>query len=307
MAERWPVIDTHFHIGVNSGVTFIAEEELIPWMDEAGTDIQIVFQVNEGFTHRTPEWNPFVGNDYVAKIQKMYPDRVIGLGMIDPYQQAPTEYLWPSPKQGQTFKLVTRNETLEELDRCILDLGLHGLKMHPFEHGFPIDSPALMHPIMRRLVELQKQVNRQMILVIHAGGDSIFNSPEAIANVASVFPDLLFIMAHAGFIWGGWMLADTVGPLPNVMLDFTTNPQKNIVWEAYQRYGADRLTVGTDGPFVGHHVRTWIVYDFTEDAEERRLILGGNLAKRLGIPKTSAPNGLKPERLLQSRDAPVLR
>lgn len=69
--ERYPVVDTHFHVGVNTINTFIAEDDLIPWMNEAKIDIQIIFQVNEGFTHRTPEWNPYLGNDYVAKIQKM--------------------------------------------------------------------------------------------------------------------------------------------------------------------------------------------------------------------------------------------
>ena len=37
--ERWPVIDTHLHVGVNPTTTFIAEEELIPYLDENGIDI----------------------------------------------------------------------------------------------------------------------------------------------------------------------------------------------------------------------------------------------------------------------------
>ncbi len=56
--ERYKVINTHFPVGVNAINTFIAEDGLIPWMDEAKIDIQIVFQVNEGFTHLTPDRNP---------------------------------------------------------------------------------------------------------------------------------------------------------------------------------------------------------------------------------------------------------
>ena len=85
MPDRWPVIDTHFHIGVSGTVTFLAEEELIPWMDKAGIDLQFVFQQNEGYTHKTPDWNPFIGNDYVARIQGMYPERVRGLATVNPY------------------------------------------------------------------------------------------------------------------------------------------------------------------------------------------------------------------------------
>lgn len=34
MKERWPVIDTHCHIGINLINTFDAEKELIPYMDK---------------------------------------------------------------------------------------------------------------------------------------------------------------------------------------------------------------------------------------------------------------------------------
>ena len=126
MKERWPVIDTHFHIGVNRLITFLAEEELIPWMDEAGTDIQIVFQVNEGFAHETPDWNPWVGNDYIAKIQNMFPDRVIGLAIVNPWLQAPGvwRFPYPDPRDGKPFDKVSRSLALEELERSIVDLGL---------------------------------------------------------------------------------------------------------------------------------------------------------------------------------------
>lgn len=289
MSERWPVIDTHFHIGVNSMVTFLAEEELIPWMDEAGTDIQVVFQLNEGYTHRTPDWNPYIGNDYIARIQNTFPERVIGFAHINPFLQAPQTYCWPSEREGQPWdRLPTRNEALEELERVIIDLGLWGLKMHPYLQGYPVNFPPIIFPMMDLLVELQRKVNRQLILGIHAGGESIFNSPEAIGDLAARYPDLLILMYHAGFIWGGYSAHEHCARHPNVLLDLTTCPQKGVVWSSYKKYGAGKLCVGSDGPFVGHHMRTYIVQDLTADPEEQALILGGNLAQRLGFPKIAA-------------------
>jgi predicted TIM-barrel fold metal-dependent hydrolase len=287
MAEsRWPVIDTHFHIGVNSLVTFLAEDELIPWMDEAGTDVQIVFQLNEGYMHRTPEWNPYIGNDYVSKVQKLFPERVIGLAHVNPFLQAPKKYYWPSKREGDKWdKLPTRNEALEEVERSIVDLGLWGLKMHPYLHGYPVNFGPIIFPMMDLLVQLQKKVNRQLMLGIHAAGDHIFNSSEAVGDLASRYPDLLFLMYHSGFIWGCYSLNEHCAKHPNLLLDMTTCPQKGVVWTSYKKYGADKFCVGTDGPFVGHHVRTSIVHDLTGDNYERELILGGNLAKRLNIPK----------------------
>jgi predicted TIM-barrel fold metal-dependent hydrolase len=285
MPDRWPVIDTHFHIGVSGTVTFLAEEELIPWMDKAGIDLQFVFQQNEGYTHKTPDWNPFIGNDYVARIQGMYPERVRGLATVNPYYQAPPHYLWPSPHEGQPFDLPVRNETLEELERCIVDLGLHGLKMHPHQHGYPVNFRPLIWPMMELLTRLQRQLNRKLLVVIHGGGENLYNSPEAIGDLASHFPELLFLHFHAGFIWGGFTLADQSARYDNVLIDLTTCPQKSVVMETYRRYGAKKFSVGTDGPFVGHFVARNIVEDLTENPEERALILGGNLAQILGIPK----------------------
>ena len=49
--DRWPVIDTHCHIGVNLINTFDAEKELIPYMDKNGVDIQVVFHNQPGSVH----------------------------------------------------------------------------------------------------------------------------------------------------------------------------------------------------------------------------------------------------------------
>jgi predicted TIM-barrel fold metal-dependent hydrolase len=69
------------------------------------------------------------------------------------------------------------------------------------------------------------------------------------------------------------------------MFDLTTCSQKSIVLEAYEQCGAGRFTAGTDGPFATPTVKDAIVDDLTVNDGERQLILGGNLAKYLGIAK----------------------
>lgn len=285
MSKRWPVIDTHFHVGVNQLITFEAENDLIPWMEEAGIDIQIVCQVNEGFMHKTPEWNPFVGNDYIAKIQNMFSERIIGLGTVNPWLQSPKSYRFPSKKEGQPYDKVNYNFAIDEVERIILELGLNGLKLHPLEHNYNINDPHIINPLMDKLVEMQNRVGRKMIVLVHAAGDSVYNTPTALADLARQYPDILFLMSHCGFVWGGPVVCHTVGPLENVMLDLTTCPQKSVVWETYHKYGATKFTAGTDGPFASPLVKDAIVKDLASNAEEESLIQGGNLAKLLGIPK----------------------
>ena len=40
-----------------------SEAQLLEWMERYGIDMQIIMQLNEGTVHRTPEWNPCLGND----------------------------------------------------------------------------------------------------------------------------------------------------------------------------------------------------------------------------------------------------
>lgn len=284
--ERWPIIDTHCHIGVNLINTFVAETELIPYMDKHNIDIQVVFQVNEGFAHKTPEWNPYIGNDYIAKIQNMFPTRVIGLATINPWNQRPEAYNYPPDGEGRLMDLPIRSEAMEELDRCILELGLQGLKMHPLEHNYEINNPTVVYPILRRLTELQKQTGKKMLVVVHAAGDSVNNTATAVAETAKAFPELLFLMAHAGFIWCYGTTSAVSIPVSNLMLDLTLNVGPYSVKEAFNICGASRFTIGADGPFDLVAIKDPIVRALTGDDDDAyELIMGGNLAKYLGIPK----------------------
>ena len=278
----WPIIDTHHHIGVSPTCTFIAEDDLLPWMEAGRIDVQVVFQVNQGACHRTPDWNPYIGNDYIAKIQNLYPGRVLGLATINPWLQPPKAYTHPLERRGQAFDRFTRNLAIEECGRAIGELGLHGVKMHPKEHGYPVNHAAVRH-ILTELVQVQRQVKRRLLIAIHAAADSTYNTCEAVMDVCADFPELLFFMVHSGYIWGGKTLASTVGPLDNVLFDLTTCAERATVLEAYERYGVERFVAGTDGPFALPDVKHAIVNSIFRTEEERALVLGGNLAKLLDL------------------------
>lgn len=285
-SSRWPIIDTHFHIGVNAVNTIIAEDgSLIDWLDKNGIDKQFIFQVNEGWFHKTPHWNPFIGNDYIFKVQSMYQDRVIGLAHVNPWLQSPKKYINPETKKGQPWTRTKICPALDEVERAIGELGLWGLKMHPMEHNYRFNDSEVVWPVLKKLVEMQQKTKRKMIVVVHAAGDHQYNTPESIADTASHFPELLFIMAHAGFIWGYSTIFRLIGPLENVMIDLTTSPQKTVHSAIFEKYGAKRYTAGTDGPYASVSVKNAIVDDLCKNEGQKALVLGGNLAKYLDIPK----------------------
>jgi predicted TIM-barrel fold metal-dependent hydrolase len=259
-------------------------------MDDGQIDIQIVFQVNQHACHRTPDWNPYLGNDYIAKIQRMFPDRVLGLARIDPWQQPPARYTYPPSMRGRQFERFTRNIALEECRRAILELGLWGIKMHPKEHGYPVNHHSV-RTILKELVRLQQETKRRLIVLVHAAADSTYNTNEAMMDVCRDFQELTFLMAHCGFPWGGKTLASTVGPLENVLFDLTTCPETATIAEVYERYGPTRFVAGTDGPFGSVSIKNAIVAATFKTAEEQALVFGGNILRRLGIEAEREPGG----------------
>ena len=196
---RWPVIDTNFKVGVNMKSTCVAEEDLIPWMNKNGIDIQMIFQVDEGFAHHTPEWNPYIGNDYVAKIQKMFSERVIGLATVNPWNDAPKTWNYPPRDAGKKFTLPVEDESSKELERCILKLGLKGLRMNPTVHNYEINNKTVVYPMLNKLKELQEKVGRILPVVLHGAGDSGNVTTLQVAEVDKDFPDK--IEHHNDLLW----------------------------------------------------------------------------------------------------------
>jgi predicted TIM-barrel fold metal-dependent hydrolase len=268
------IIDTCLTVGVSPLVEFVAEERLGDWLDAGRIDLQFIYQPDESFQHETSSWNPFLGNDYIASVQRDFPDRVRGLATVQPWHQA----------HRAAGSRVERSPALEELERAIVDLGLHGLRINPIQHNVQFNNATVMWPVLERLADLQRRVERRLVVSVHAYGDSLNNSPEALADTASRFPDLLFLMQHSAFVWGYGSVSRIAAPVDNLLLDLSTMPQRAVVWEAYQRHGARRFCIGSDGPHGTLALKRAIVDDFARDEREAALILGENLAERLALP-----------------------
>lgn len=280
-----PVVDTSLSVGISPLSQFVVEAQFESWLEDNRIDIQFVYQPDESFAHETPEWNSCLGNDYVAKAQELFPGRAYGLATVQVWHQPFRGGAGSSSPQSHELgaKATQRNPAFEELERCIVDLGLTGLRMNPVQHNYSLANRSLVWPVLRRLVELQEQVGRPLVVSVHAYGDSLNNAPETLALTAREFPELLFLMQHSAFVWGYGTVSTVAAPVENIMLDLTTMPQRSIVWEAYERHGPEKFCIGTDGPLGSPLVKTAIVEDFARSPNERGLILGGNLARRLGL------------------------
>ncbi len=157
-------------------------EEVIKLEEEAGVDMVCTLSSHGlGESPGKPEWfGRDMENDYVARIQREYPYKIIGFGSINP---------WRGPV------------AVQEMERCINELNLYGIKLYPtYEHYRP-DNKEMMWPIYEKAVELD------IPLIIHQACTPIIDAPMEYQHpyqldaVAREFRDLRIQVAHFGVPW----------------------------------------------------------------------------------------------------------
>lgn len=284
-AKPWPIIDTHTHIGAIPSTVFTGDM-VIEEMDKAGVDKTIGIRMiagGGGPFGASPKHNPYNGNDYVAEMQAKFPDRIIGFCGVDFFDQNTRAFGW---KPGESDLLPT-NHAIEELTRCIRDLDLNGLFMHPDYQGFAPNNFFLVSPVLDALVELQREVGRRLPVLVHGVGSSLhYLVPEQMGELAGSYPDLSFIVSQLGWPLQAGAMISVAKKNDNIYVELLLNINILDTKRAVSEIGASRLTLGTDAPW-GSYILGRKMIEEIADPTERELILGGTIAQLMGIPRSS--------------------
>lgn len=161
------MIDFHTHTPAWENASWLGgvgfgADEFVGFMDGAGIEAAVVLS-HDGLFNSTPE-----ANDALAAFVGAYPDRLVGFGSYNP----------------------RRPEAVAETRRSFTELGLRGLKLHPWLQGFSMHEPIL-DPIMDVVAE------HDGILLCHDGTPP-YSGGGQIAALARRFPSVPVILGHAG-------------------------------------------------------------------------------------------------------------
>lgn len=195
-------------------------------------------------------------NDELSAIMAHAPDRILSVGTS-----------WP--KQG--------DEAIEEARRCLTDLGLKGMKYHPWVQGFSTAEPAF--------AEICRIAGRLDAPLIFHDGTPCYCTSEQIAGLARRFPETTFVLGHSGILWN-WRSALEAAKWPNIW-PCLCSPHVAAVEAFAQRADVDRLLWGSDwtgrpGPGADGSIeyRLGVVLEARMDPDTREAILSRN-AERL--------------------------
>lgn len=251
------IIDSHVHIGIidvgeNGGE--VDADRLVELADRMGVDKIFVTNTWECF------YDMYQGNMRVVEAMNQYPERILGYVTI------------PSSR--------FRREAIEVLERFVEDYGMQGLKMlHVYnmlstvgqihELRFSLNEPWT-YPLLEKAAELK------IPALLHC-------TPEECKGLAEAVPDAIIIMAHMGF--GNWNKAIMVAEeYENIFLDTASScVDMGMIETAVEVIGAERLLYGSDTPILNPYIQLEKVRSAEISEGEKRLILGGNMMRILGL------------------------
>ena len=223
--------------------------------------------------------------DSVASAVAKYPDRFVGLFMLNPQQP----------------------DAADRCTRALTELGLHGLCIFPAMHLFALDSQQAA-----RIFELAAIHNAKAVFV-HCGMLSVgirkklglpsrfdirLGDPLALIPIASTYPDLTFVIPHfaAGCTREGLMAASLC---PNIVFDTSSSngwikyhpglTLTDVFRQALSILGPSQLMFGTDSSFFP---RGWqrpifeqqcaILRELGVEGDTRREIFSGTFERIYG-------------------------
>jgi predicted TIM-barrel fold metal-dependent hydrolase len=241
-----PVIDCHAHIGAawpDHGVT-ASTADAIRMMDRCGIEKAC------SSASRYLRFDFREGNRRTLEVVHEFPERVLGQCIADPRRTA---------------------ESCEELERYLGNEGFAGVKIHNSHTSVPYDD-SRYEEIYGRAAEHRAHVLAHTF------------SPSEVASflrAAAKFPEASFIVGHSGgFAWANHL--EEIAAVPNAYFDVCCSSVDAGRVEAFAAAGgAERVLFGTDLPFLAPAADLSQVLSARVSEEDRRLILGGNMARIL--------------------------
>jgi len=173
----------------------------------------------------------------------------------------------------------------EELERCVRDLGMRGIKLYPtYQQFYPNDR--MLYPLYAKAQDLKIPVMVHTGSSLFRGSRMKYGDPVLLDDVAVDFPELVLLLVHFGR--GFWYdAAFFLAQLhPHVYMEIAGLPPQNLLkYFPDLEKNADKIIFGSDWPGVpgiGKNIET--IRSLPIKEETKRKILGDTAARILGIP-----------------------
>lgn len=195
-------------------------------------------------------------NQFLAESMNKAPSRILPLVRVNPH---------------------LKENALESIQRFVGEKRFYGVKVHPRNEAFAINSEEIAYPIAKVTTKFQ------VPMLIHTGDPDTygFAQPALVGDLADAFPNLTLIIGHMGkrlyedaILVARWF--------DNIILETSFRSPREIA-HAVRRIGADRVVYGSDMPFGIPEIEIMKIHLCDISPMEKDMILGGNIARILNL------------------------
>ena len=244
------ILDSHAHMDVVPSLGWYdTAEKLVQRMDEAG----IAKAAISGYLN-APGPNPDSLKTIAQAVEK-FPDRLIGYARMDPWFD---------------------DECIKKLEDAVANLGMRGVKLHPAHYT--------LYPFGALTVKLCRRAGELGLPVLFHSGDEMMCLPYQIDRLAEQCPDTTVILGHIGGYFSGDAALRVAERRDNVWVDTSEMPFPQMVRQAVDRLGAEKVLFGTDAPCCDIHLEIMKVKLAGLTAEQEALVMYKNYAKMMNLP-----------------------
>lgn len=244
----------------------MSEDTFFAMLDDGGVDRAVVYTEN----YETRLGIPTLSNQDVAEFVAKSPDQLIGMGGIDPWEDASADLV----------------------DEAVLDLGLQGIVVSPFKQGLAPGDPRMTRVFARCEA-------RGIPVLLHSGINWWFEAaydaghPRHIDQLATAFPKLKIVALHCAWPWVQDMMM-VAWRHPNVYVDISAHRPRHLKvaeagWGPLLQYGNRMLShkVLFASTFALLNVPVGELIDEVRDLPLKDAVidqwLGGNAARLFGL------------------------
>lgn len=271
-SDSCPIIDMHGHVGpFNSAYMPSAPlDRMLHSLDRCGVRRIVCMH------HVAISYDVERGNALMQEVIDAHPDKFLGYWVINPN--------YPD--------IIERDLRHFEERR-----GFVGIKFWSDYHLVPVTSP-------KYAAALEYANEHKLLVMVHTWGESPFDAPLLVAEIAQRYPQARFLMAHCGH--GEWETAAGIGrDLPNVYLDLTSVPNAHdfglmpggslmpkapvggtqvsgVVEYLVEIAGSTKVVFGSDLPWYSQHYHAGAILFARIDDDARHNIFHRNAEKLLG-------------------------
>jgi predicted TIM-barrel fold metal-dependent hydrolase len=275
-----PIIDFHIHVG--------DLKEMKPWVQDYFQNYGKVSGVEE-VVGKDGQMDP---GALVSLLNRNGVDYAVILAELSPITTGITSNEFVSDfcrghKELIPFASVNpflNTHVGEELERCVKELGMKGIKLYPtYQQVYPNDR--ILYSLYAKAQELKLPVMVHTGSSLFRGSRMKYGDPVLLDDVAVDFPELTLIQVHSGR--GFWYeAAFFLAQLhPQVYMEISGLPPQNLLkYFPDLEKNADKIVFGSDWPGVPGIARNIeMIRSLPLKEETKRKILGENGAKILSL------------------------